>query len=67
MGKFKTKTIYVNEDLEKRINAKEKESAKAFAEKKKSDPIEAAYRESNKSPKSMFRESMKHFTKLQQI
>lgn len=60
----KSKTIYRNKELEKRMNAKDKAAAKAYKEKKKSDPIAKAHKESSKSPKSMFKESMKKFTKL---
>ena len=68
MAKVKTKIIYRNKELEKRISAKEKADAKAYREKKKkanhSDPIAKAHKESSKSPKKMFKESMKHFNKL---
>jgi hypothetical protein len=61
----KTKTLYVNKELEKRVNAKDKAAAKAHKAKKKStDPIAKAHKESSKSPKSMLKESMAHFNKL---
>ncbi len=63
MTKVKTKTIYVNKELEKRMNAKDKAGAKAHKEKKKSDPIAHAHKESSKSPKSMFKESMRDLQK----
>lgn len=62
--KVKNKTIYVNKELEKRVNAKDKAAAKAYKEKKKSDPIEKAHKEASKSPKKMFKESMAHLKKL---
>ena len=58
MEKVKSKTLYVNKELEKRVNAKDKAAAKAYKAKKKTDPIAHAHKESSKSPKSMFKESM---------
>ena len=63
MEKVKTKTLYVNKELEKRMNAKDKAGAKAHRAKKKHDPIAHAHKESSKSPKSMFKESMKDLHK----
>lgn len=60
----KSKTLYVNKELEKRINAKDKAAAKAYKAKKKEDPIAKAHKESSRSPKKMFKESMKHLNKI---
>jgi hypothetical protein len=64
MEKVKTKTIYVNKELEKRMNAKDKAGAKAHKAKKKTDSITHIHKESSKSPKKMFKESMAHLHKL---
>jgi hypothetical protein len=64
MEKVKTKTIYVNKELEKRINAKDKAAAKAHKSLKHNDPISHAGKEGSKSPKSMFKESMKELHRM---
>lgn len=62
---MKTKIIYRNKELEKRINAKDIADAKAFRERKeREDPIAIAFKEANKSPQTMFKESMRQFNNL---
>ncbi len=63
MHKIKTKTIYVNKELDKRINEKDKASVRAYKEQKE-DPISRAFRESNKSPRKMFKQSMSDLQRL---
>lgn len=64
MEKVKTKTLYVNKELEKKVNAKDKAAAKKHKGNKKSDPIAKAHKEASKSPNKMFKESMSHLHKL---
>ena len=63
MAKVKTKVIYRNKEAEKRARAFDKK-VHAEGEARKKDPIAHAYKESSKSPKKMFKESMSHLRSL---